>query len=163
MRTKQFDVKAEREIDGNIFYVRPFPAFTAANISGELAAIITPLLASLAPVALSSNANSGEEKNFMDMDAAEAAPMLAKGLESLSGDKVEAILRKLLTKHGNISVEQHGGDMQKLTDDLANEMFCGNAQDMFILAFEVIKVNFSGFFKKVGGQFGTALAGMMKA
>lgn len=37
-----------------------------------------------------------------------------------------------------------------------------NIQDMFILCYEVIKVNFSGFFKKLGVQFGRQLRAMAK-
>ena len=156
---KQMEVKAQREIDGNTFYIRPFPAFTAANISGELSSVIAPLLASLAPFL---GAGTSNEKGFMDIDAADAAPAFAKGVEGLSGDKVESLLRKLLTKYKNISVElADGKDTQMLTDDLTNEVFCGNAQDMFILAFEVIKVNFSGFFKKISAPFGEALSGIV--
>ena len=32
------------EVDGMKFYIRPFPAFKAANISGELASVLAPLL-----------------------------------------------------------------------------------------------------------------------
>jgi hypothetical protein len=68
---------------------------------------------------------------------------------------VEVLLHKLLTKYRNVTVElSDGSDAQILTDDLANEVFCGDAQDMFILAFEVIKVNFSGFFKNLAIPFG---------
>ena len=157
---KQMEVKAQREINGNMFYIWPFPAFTAANISGELSSIIAPLLASLAPFVTSER---NAEKSFMDIDAIEAAPLLAKGFEGLSGDKVEGLLRKLLTKYKNITVElADGSKAQKLTDDLANEVFCGNAQGLFILAFEVIKVNFSGFIEKVSAPFGEALSGIAK-
>lgn len=158
---KQFDVKAERTIGENTFYVRPFPAFVSANLTGELASLVTPLIASLAP--LMADGGKGDDSSVLDLDAEVAAPALAKGMSSLSGDKVEGLLRKLLTKYKNISVElADGSEAQVLTDDLANEVFCGEAQDMFILAYEVIKVNFSGFFKKIGNQFGGALSGLLK-
>ena len=32
------------------FYIRPFPAFRAANITGELASVLAPLLGVLAPL-----------------------------------------------------------------------------------------------------------------
>ena len=44
-----------------------------------------------------------------------------------------------------------------MTEDLADEIFCGDTQDMFILAFDVIQANYSGFFKRLGGQFGEAI------
>ena len=164
---KQFDIKAERVLNKNKFYIRPFPAFTATNMSGELASIITPLLASLAPL-MSSGAS---DESVLDMDAEVVAPHMAKGLSALSGDKVEALMKKLLVKYRNISVElderdnrpdYRPNDAQILTEDLANEIFCGEAQDMFILAWDVIKVNFGGFFQRISGQFGAAVSAMMK-
>jgi len=91
-----------------------------------------------------------------------AAGALAKGASGISGDKLEHLLKKLLVQHRNISFEPVGGPFetkksskpQLLTEDLANDMFCGDVQDMFILAFDVIKSNYSGFFEKLGNLFG---------
>ena len=49
-----------------------------------------------------------------------------------------------------------------LTEDLANEVFCEDVQDMFLLAFEVIRTNYNGFFKKLGGRFGSLVGDLMK-
>ena len=49
-----------------------------------------------------------------------------------------------------------------LTEDLANEVFCEDVQDMFLLAFEVIRTNYNGFFKKLGGRFGPLIEGLTK-
>ena len=46
--------------------------------------------------------------------------------------------------------------------DLVNEIFCGEVQDMFILAFYVIRLNFNGFFKKLAGRFGKAGEALVK-
>lgn len=143
---KQHEVKSEKVIDGNTFYIRPFAAFTAANISGDLAAVLAPAIAGLAPLAMSAG---GTESDVMNLDVSSFSGAMA----GLSGDKVEGLLKKLLTKHNNISVETDDG-VKPLDNDLANEIFCGAAQDMFILAVEVINVNYKGFFKKLAGQFG---------
>ena len=134
----------KKEIGGNQFYIRPFPAFTAANISGELAAVLAPALSGIAGVVMNSN-----ESNFLDIDVSS----FSGAMSGLSGDKVENLLKKLLTKNKNISVETEDG-VKLLDDDLANELFCGSAQDMFILAVEVINVNFKGFFGKLASRFG---------
>lgn len=140
----------EAPVGGNLFYIYPFPAFKAANISGEVAALLTPMLASVVPAL----GNGGEEKHMMDMDIGEVAPHIAGAFSSLSGDKVEKLLRDLLLS-GNIGVRaEAGADPQLLTEDLSNEIFCGNTQDMFILAFHVIKVNYAGFFEKFGNLSG---------
>ena len=66
-------------------------------------------------------------------------------------------MKKLLLG-GHIVVEmsdENGDEEAKVLDnDIANEIFCGEVQDMFILCFHVIKLNFNGFFKKVTGQSG---------
>ena len=49
-----------------------------------------------------------------------------------------------------------------LDKDLADEVFCGELQDMFILCYEVIKLNFKGFFKRVGIQSGSLIDKLRK-
>jgi hypothetical protein len=155
---KQFDVKAERTLNGNRFYIRPLPAFVSANLSGEISSLIMPIIASVAPAA--SKAVEKDNAGIFDTDI--SAQDLANGFSSISGDRVEGLLKKLLVKHKNVSVEREGeSEAQHLTEDLANELFCGDAQDMFILAFDVIKVNFSGFFGKIIGLSGGPLGALL--
>ena len=151
---KRFDVKQERELSGNKFYIRPFGAFKAANMSGEIVSLLTPVLAHVAPI-MADVKVKGDTANILDMDAEKAAPYLANAMSGISGDKLELLLKKLLIQYKNISVELEGEtEAQILTEDLADEIFCGETQDMFILTFDVIKANYSGFFKRLGGQFG---------
>ena len=157
---KQHEIKQERILGDNIFYVRPFGAFKAANMSGEIMSLLTPILAGFAPIVAGATVD-GDNINLLDMDAEKAAPHLANAMGGINGDKLEALLRKLLIQQKNITVEIDGKDPQTLTADLADELFCGDTQDMFILAFDVIKVNYSGFFKKLGGQFGGVINAMM--
>lgn len=158
---KQFDVACERRLSGNVFFIRPFPAFVSANLSGEVTALIIPVLGSILPVI--GGASGSDEDSLFDMDVEKAAPALAGALSGVNGDKIESLLKKLLVKHGNISVELDGEhEVQKLTEDLANEIFCGDAQDMFILAFDVIKANFSGFFTKIQSLFGDRIGGLLQ-
>jgi len=155
---KQFETKAERTINGNKFYIRPFPAFVCANLSGELTSLVAPILASATPAL--SGALKAKGANLLDIDAEKAVPALSEGLSAIDGDRIEKLLKKLLVKHGNISVEIPGSEAQTLTEDLVNEVFCGEVQDLYILAFDVIKANFSGFFKKLGDRFGPLLNGI---
>jgi len=134
---KQLEIK-EITLEGNRYYVRPFPAMKAAGMSGELFSILGPILGSVLPMIVGAG-------NVLDMNV----EGLAGALSSLSGDKVERIVGELLVKHGNVSVEQEDGRTVRLTEDLANEMFCGEVHNMFLLAFEVIKENYAGFFEKV--------------
>ena len=161
---KSFETK-ERQLGEVMFYVRPLPAFIAANISGDLFGTILPMIGSLAPIIGAKN----DAESLMDMDSEVAAKALSKGASTLDGDKVERLLKKLLVQHGNISYEPLDGSGEKkakrLTEDDANEIFCGDVQDMFILAFDVIKSNYSSFFEKLANLFGDridALLGLVK-
>lgn len=149
---KQMEV-TEKTIGQNTFYIRPFPAFVAVNISGELASVLTPILGGLASI-VGGNAENG---NILDTDIDQALPAITQAFSGISGDKFERLMKKLLIDNKNISVEGEAtdGDTKLLTMDLANEVFCGEIQDMYILCFEVIKINFKGFFEKIGAQFGS--------
>ena len=143
------------KVGENKFYITPFPAFKAANLTGELASVLAPLLSALAPLL----DNGEKEKNnvgLMDVDAGKAAEAMAN-CTAIDGDKMEKLMRKLLLG-GHIVTEftneNEESEAQKLDMDLANEMFCGDVQDMFILCFHVIKLNFNGFFKKFASLSG---------
>lgn len=138
----------EIRVGGNTFYLRPFPAFKTVFISGELSTTIGPLLSAAAPF-LAADGGS------LDMEIGAMAPAIVTAFNSLSGDKLERLMKNLLINYKNITVDIEGEDApQVLTETLSNELFCCDVQDMFILAFFVIKYNFSGFFKKFGDQFG---------
>ena len=81
---------------------------------------------------------------------------MSGAFSGFSGDKLEHLSTELLVAHGNISVSPGGDDGQntQLTLDLANDLFCGEIDEMFMLMYEVIKANFSGFFKKIAAQYG---------
>ena len=165
---KQMEVTM-KTIGENTFYLKPFPAFVAVNISGELSSMLAPIVGSIATLVgndinladLDGGAISAENAaNIMDVDIEEALPIFSEAFSKLSGDKMERIIKKLLIDHKNISVENEATDGKALplTYELANEVFCGDIQDMFVLCYEVIKLNFGGFFKKLGGQFGNLKA-----
>ncbi len=145
-------------IGENTFYIRPLPAFKAANMSGELASLVLPILTGLAPIA----GAAGEDISLLDIDLEKAAPTISQAFTSLSGDKLEAVLKHLLISGKNISIEMPGEKAQLLTEDLANEVFCEDVQEMFMLAFEVVRSNYNGFFKKLGGLFGPLMEGLTK-
>lgn len=154
---KQF-TPTVKTIGDNKFYIRPFPAFTAAKMTGDLANVAAPLLAALAPLIIKyapGNKASGGKK-ALDADISEVAPALSGAFSGLTGDALESLCRELLTAHGNASVSIGGDDSnnQLMDEKIANELFCGDVDEMFMLMFEVIKVNFSGFFKKLAAQYG---------
>lgn len=153
----------QKTIGDYTFYIKPFPAFTAANISGDLAALVAPMIGALAPLVGGDTKTTGEAvSGIMDTDIEDALPTITKAFSSLSGSQFERLMKKLLIDSENVSVEGEAtdGQVKIMNYDLANEVFCGELQDMFILCFEVLKLNFGGFFKKLGAQFG-GLQGLM--
>lgn len=156
MAIKQLE-STEKKIGEATFYIRPFPAFTAANISGELSSLVAPMLSGIAPLIGNIKVDQNGVADLMDMQVEDALPSLTNAFAGLSGDKFERLMKQLLINNKNISVcseEATNGETKLLTLDLANEVFCGEVQDMYILCFEVIRINYKGFFKKLGSRFG---------
>lgn len=164
---KQMQI-TEAKIGDNTFYIKPFPAFTAAKISGDLSALLMPVVGGVAAAIPGNSGDTDKDvgeitsiedvtASIMDMDIDTALPAMSKEFAGISGDKIEALMKKLFITHNNVSFEGEitNGDVKPLTYDLANEVFCGDVQDMYILCYHVIKVNFKGFFKKIGNLFGS--------
>ena len=158
MALRQMESKKVR-VGDNDFYIKPFPAFKASNLTGELASVLAPLFGAIAP--LFAGMDRGTE-SIMDMDAEKVGEMMANGMFgniNISGDKIETLMKKLLLG-GNIVIEyedENGDPQQEVLDkDLADEVFCGNVQDMFVLCVHVIKLNFNGFFARLANLSGKA-------
>ena len=165
MKQQEVTMKKIGEIK---YYITPFPAFTAARISGELAKVLAPILGSFAPLVKGMNAEdvnktgsqkgdkeaANENNDVMNMDIEEALPAISDALSQLDGNNLERLMKQLLTDNRNIAYDDEDGDTVHLTYDAANEIFCGEFQDMLMLCWEVIKLNFSGFFKKIAGRSG---------
>ena len=150
MRLKQIEPVCER-IGTNKFYITPFPAFKAGNITGELVSVLAPILGAIAPLV---NGDNG----LMDVDVNAAAAAMG-GCTSINGDSLEKLMQKLLLGgHIVVEIEDDDGNIEpeRLNMDIANELFCGDVMNMFVLCFHVIKINFNGFFKKLGSQSGKA-------
>jgi hypothetical protein len=152
MGMKRAEVKATLTLSGNTYYIYPFGAFVSVNMSGEVFSFFAPVVAGAAPIV--AGAEAGGDVSLLDVDAESAARHLANAVSGINGDRLEKLMKKLLVEHQNISVEAPDKKAEWLTKDLADELFCCETQDMFILAMEVIKVNYDGFFKNLAGQFG---------
>ena len=167
MALKRMEV-VTKTIGDATFYIKPFGAFTSANLSGELAKIISPFIGGILPAVsavfgkldldvektqATTTENTGD---IMDMQLDDAIGAFTDAFSTLSGDKIEQLMMQLLINNQNISVNCYATEdrPQLLTKDLADEIFCTDIQDMYILCFEVIRINFKGFFKKLGGRFG---------
>lgn len=144
------------------FYVSKFGAFKSANLSGELVRLFTPIIASIVPAASVLLGGDEESQSILDKDIDKGfeslAPALAGAFNNLSGKQIEELMRKLLIEERNISfVEKDCMDPNKVRimewED-ADELFCGDLQDMYQLAIKVIQLNYKGFFKKLAAPYG---------
>lgn len=145
----------QKQIGEYVFYIYPFSAFKAANISGELVSLISPILVSILPSVVNKDDDGGGDESLLDMDISAAMPSIMQACSTLDGDKVEHMMRLLLTQNRNISFEHEQERRVKwLSEDDMDELFCGSIEDMFVLAVEVIKINFKGFFKRLGNLSG---------
>lgn len=149
-------------VGGNDFFIKPFSAFKAANLTGELVSVLSPLVSWLTQAV-------GGIDDIADMEAEEVGEQMMAGISGgvdINGDRLEALMRKLLLG-GNIVVEREDdrGDITQelLNKDLADEMFCGNVQDMFVLCVHVIKCNYGGFFEKLSNLYGKEKEGEEEA
>ncbi len=149
---KQLEPK--KTVLGDVTYaIYPFGAMYAANLSGELGKFLGPIVAGALPLL------GSDDGDVMELDLKEVMPLMMAAFETLDGDRVERLLKKLLTDRKNISCQYRdwatGEVIQAVLDaELADALFCQNIDDMYRLAVEVVNVNFSGFFKKLLGQSG---------
>ena len=91
MALKQMEPTKET-VGGYNFYIKPFAAFKAANLTGELASVLAPLLGALAPLV-----SDQKEGSLMDVDAAQAAEALSN-CTNISGDKMEKLMQKWMDR-----------------------------------------------------------------
>lgn len=140
-------------IDGIEFTIFPFGAWYSASLSGELAKVLGPIVAGLAPLFL-----NGDVGSLLSRDLSEIMPGIMEALKSLDGDVIEKLLGDLLIKRDNVSCVYKDEDGRRVTEvltmDLADELFCQNIDGMLELAIEVVKFNFSGFFKRTFTRLG---------
>lgn len=148
----------EKTIGKYTFYIYPLPAFEAAALSTEVAGLFAPLFGGIAEAFQdSTNGSTEEKKSFMDMDISKAAPYIANAFSSLSSAKVEHLIRCLLLDNHVAVCEAEVSEAEYLTEDKCNEVFRGNVQNMFVLAFYVLMENYGDFFGNIGSQSGSAV------
>lgn len=147
------------EFCGARFAIYPFGAMEGARISGELGKFFGPLIAGALPLIAS------DSEDVLSMDLKDAMPVVTSAFSSLEGDNIERLLTMLLLK-GNIAVSYidpttQQEEQKRLNRMIFDELFCQEIDEAYKLAYEVINVNFSGFFKKLlgpSGKLGDAIA-----
>lgn len=149
---KQFD-PISKTIGSNEYKIYPFPAFKAANLSGELIKTVAPAISVFTAMFADKTVQDIADTAIQDLDGA----AISSAFANLDGSVVERLLKQLLITNRNIVIVNNDyPDGAWLTEEIANETFCMNVQDMYILAYNVIKTNYSGFFGKPISQSGDA-------
>ena len=154
MKQTEFTTK---EIGENTFHIRPFSAFKAANLSGELTKLVSPVIASLTALlnGVDETGDGKKEFDIANVEVEKIVPMISGAFQSINGDIVESLIKKLLTDYQNVSYEnKQNGKAEILSENAANEIFCGNIDEMYLLCYEVLKVNYGGFFAKLDSLYG---------
>lgn len=141
-------------IDGTSFYISPFPVFTAARITAQLSKTLSPVLGGL--IALLGDDESAEVPSDKQ-EIINAIPAFSASMESLNPAEFERLARELLVNSRNIAFKNREfPDGEVLNEDMINALFAGNTQNMYILAFYVLRENFSVFFEKFENLSGKA-------
>ena len=131
-----------KSVEDATFYVQAFNPFGAIKILGDLQNIIAPIMGGVV----------GQQGNDVKFDMSVEA--ICKGLHDyVDGDNLLRVM-KMLINPDFISVSIEGGQPKRLTDDLVNLVFEGRTQGLFELCYEVIKINYNGFFTIFGNLFG---------
>lgn len=133
------------------FKIRPFGAKDALYIFGDVASILLPILGSVAVASDDKDAVEMEMFDGVDLDT----ESLTKALGRINGKALSKLVSELILEHSNVSYrDPDRGSYQPVTEDEFDEIFCQYLAGMFSLCAEIIKLNFSGFFKDASTLFG---------
>ena len=133
------------------FKVRPFGAKDATYIFGDVASIILPILGTVSVASDDKDAVNMEMFDGMDMDK----DSLVKALARINGNALSKLVSELLLDHSNIrGLDPEKNTYEVMGEDDFDEIFCQYLAGMLNLCAEVIRLNFSGFFKDASTLFG---------
>lgn len=139
----------EVQIDGISFFISPFPVFTAARITAQLSKVLSPILGGVIALLGSEDETGEDTEKDLSENVVAAIPAFTAAMQGLSPVEFEKLARELLVNSRNIAFKnQDYPNGEILTEDAVNAIFAGNPQNMYILAFHVIKENYGGFFGK---------------
>ena len=139
----------EVQIDGISFFISPFPVFTAARITAQLSKVLSPILGGVIALLGSEDETGEDTEKDLSENVVAAIPAFTAAMQGLSPVEFEKLARELLVNSRNIAFKnQDYPNGEILTEDAVNAIFAGNTQNMYILAFHVIKENYGGVLGK---------------
>ncbi|MBE6725093.1 MAG: hypothetical protein E7576_07890 [Ruminococcaceae bacterium] len=139
------------------FYVTPFPAMKSAGIAADVAKVIGPALGGFISLVGGNGTEEANADNLLaGIDSQKAVSVIGEALSSLNGDEMERIISRLLLDNNNVSVSGPYTDFKavRMNREAFDEVFCCEAQNIFVLCWDVINLNYKSFFKNIALQFG---------
>lgn len=141
MKMKRMEMQ-ETVVGDYTFRIRPLGAMNAAYIFGDIAAVVLPIIGT---VALS----SGDEESA-DLDIFEGVDLdtksLVTALSNINGKTLTRLISELLLEHSNVSFfDKDESKWRPMTEDDFDEIFCMAFAGALGLCAAVIQQNFSGF------------------
>ena len=131
-----------------VFHVQCFDPFTALRVLGDLQRVLSPIVGSMVG---SANATDVESINILSKSISN----ICNGLHEYVDGETLVKLIEMLVREDYISVSIEGGTPKRLSKDLVNLVFNGNPGGVLELAYEVVKVNYGGFFTIFSTLFGS--------
>lgn len=136
-----------KTVNDVVFHVQCFDPFTALRVLGDLQRVLSPIVGSMVG---SANATGVESINILSKSISN----ICNGLHEYVDGETLVKLIEMLVREDYISVSIEGGTPKRLSKDLVNLVFNGNPGGVLELAYEVVKVNYGGFFTIFKTLFG---------
>lgn len=136
-----------KTVNDAVFHVQCFDPFTSLRVLGDLQRVLSPIVGSMVG---SANATNVETINILSKSIGN----ICKGLHDYVDGETLVKLVEMLVREDYISVSIEGGSPKRLSKDLVNLVFNGNPAGVLELAYEVVKVNYGGFFTIFNTLFG---------
>ena len=150
--------RTEVRIEGISFFIAPFPVFVAARISAMLSKVLSPVLGGIISLLGDDEGEMEGSAGTSFSEAKGAIPTFVDAMNGLNPLEFERLLRELLINSRNITFrDSEHPEGAFLTEEELDAMFAGNSQNLYILAYHVLKENFQGFFGKLKNLSGSPL------
>lgn len=136
-----------KTVNDVVFHIQCFDPFTALRVLGDLQRVLSPIVGSMVG---SANATDVESINILSKSISN----ICNGLHEYVDGETLVKLIEMLVREDYISVSIEGSTPKRLSKDLVNLVFNGNPGGVLELAYEVVKVNYGGFFTIFNNLFG---------
>lgn len=133
------------------FKIRPLAAMDAAYVFGDVAALVLPILGT---VALSNGDDESESLAIFDGYDLDAKS-ITSALSTINGKSLTRLISELVLDHKNVSfLDEDQNVWRPMDEDDFNEIFCMKMAGALNLCVLVIQQNYGGFFGDMVTLFG---------